>query len=86
LGESVSVSGETAGGPSMASRDLQLFGQRGQHVAHCHKAEVDQDLAELVAALALQLERAIEILRSDQTALDQDLAQAHVLASHLSTR
>ncbi len=75
-GESVSVSGETAGGPSMRQqRNLQLLGQRRQHVAHGDEAQVDQDLAQLLAALLLQFERAVEILRGDQLPLDQDLAK-----------
>ena len=43
------------------------------------EAEVDQDLAELVAALFLQFERAVQILLGDQLALDQDLAEPHAL-------
>ena len=43
-------------------RNLQLLGQRGEHVAHGDEAQIDQDLAELVAALALQFQRAVEIL------------------------
>ena len=76
-GESVSVSGETAGGLDRHQRNLQLLRERRQHVAHGDEAHVDQNLAELVAALALQFERAVEILLGDQLALDQDLAQPH---------
>jgi hypothetical protein len=39
--------------------------------------EVDQNLAQLVAALALQLQRAFEILLGNQPALNEDLAQSH---------
>ena len=59
-------------------RDAELIGERGQHVALGDEAHVDQDLAELVAALLLQFERALEILGLDLAALDQDLAQAQV--------
>ena len=44
-------------------RHAELLGERGQHVAHGDEAHVDQDLAQLVAALALQFERALQILR-----------------------
>ena len=67
-------------------RHAQLFGERGQHVALGDEAHVDQDLAQLVAALALQFERAVEILRFDQLALDQDFAQAHGRAGQAHRR
>ena len=77
-GDSVSVSGETAGGPSMASSGhLQLLRQRGQHVAQRDEAQIDQNLAQLIAALALQFERAVQVLASDQVLLDQDFAKPH---------
>ena len=55
-----------------------MFGKRGQHVAHGHESHVDQNLAELVAALALEFERALNVLPGQQAALDQNLAEAHV--------
>ena len=59
-------------------RNLQLLGQRGEHIAHGDEAQIHQDLAQLLAAaLFLDVERAGEIVRSDQFPLDQDLAQAH---------
>src|SRR5580700_1019180 len=48
FGESVSVSGDMAGGPSMVSSNSQLFGQRAEHVARGDESEIDQNLAELV--------------------------------------
>ena len=63
-------------------RNLQLLGQRRQHVARGDEAQIHQDLAQLLAAaLVLNFERAGEIVRSDQFPLDQDLAQAHRLLS-----
>ena len=60
-------------------RNLQLLGQRGQHIAHGDEAQIHHDLAQLLAAaLFLDIERAGEIVRSDEFPLDQDLAQAHV--------
>ena len=57
-------------------RKSELFGKRGQQIALGEVAHVDQDLAELfAAALALQFERAVEIFRGDQAALDQDLSE-----------
>ncbi len=59
-------------------RDTELIGERGEHVALGDEAHIDQDLAELIAALLLQFERALEILRLDLAALDQDLAEPQV--------
>ena len=74
-----SISGATGGGPSTRDqRHAKLLGERGQHVAQGDEAQVDQDLAELVAALLLQFERALEIFGLDLAALDQDLAEAQV--------
>ena len=56
-------------------RHAQLLGKRRQHVALGDEAHVDQDLAELVAALALQFERALEVFRLIELALDEHLAQ-----------
>ena len=61
-------------------RHAELVGERGQYVAHGDEAEVDQDLAQLVAALLLQFERALQVLFRDLATLDQHLAQAHVAA------
>ena len=59
-------------------RNLQLFGQRRQHIAHGDEAQIHHDLAELLAAaLFLNIERAGEIVRSNELPLDEDLAQAH---------
>ena len=58
-------------------RHAQLIRQRRQNVAHGHEAHVDQRFAELVAALFLQLERALQILIGDELALNQDFAEAH---------
>ena len=57
-----------------------------QHVAHGDEAEIDQDLAELVAALLLQFERAVEVLLRDQLPLDEDLAETHVAFLNLCSR
>ncbi len=58
-------------------RNLQLFRQRDQHIARRDEAEVDQDLAQFIAALALQFERAIQVFTGDQVLLDQDFAKPH---------
>ena len=58
-------------------RDAELIGERGQHVALRDEPHVDQDLAELVAALLLQFERAVEVFLRDLPTLDQHLAQTH---------
>ena len=68
------------GGRRLVHRDqrhAELLGERRQHVALRDQPHVDQDLAELVAALALQFERAFEVFRLDLAALDEHLAQAH---------
>ena len=57
-------------------RHVELFGERGQHVALGHETHVHQDLADLVAALLLQLQGALQILGFDQAPRDQHLAQA----------
>jgi len=56
---------------------LQLLGKRGKHVARGDEAQVDQNLADFVAALALQFERAVEILGRNQAPFDEDLTQPH---------
>ena len=44
------------------------------------ETQIDQDLAQLIAALTLQFERAVEILLRDLTPFNEDLAQPHFLA------
>jgi len=56
-------------------RHVQLFAQRRQHVALRHQPHIHQDFAQLVAALTLQFERALQVLGFDLPALDQHLAQ-----------
>ena len=51
-------------------RHLQLFRQREQYIARRHKAQIHQNLAQLIAALALQLERAAQVFAGDQMFLD----------------
>jgi len=51
--------------------------QSAEQVTLGEIAHVDQNAAELIAALALQFERAVEIFDGYQTALDQKLAEAH---------
>ena len=48
-----------------------------KHVARGDEAQVDQNLAELVAALPLQFERAVQIFTGDQALLNQNLAKPH---------
>ena len=54
-----------------------LVAERREHVALRDQAHIDQDFAQLIAALLLQLERALQVFRIDLAALDQNLAQAH---------
>ncbi len=58
-------------------RNLQLLRQRQQHVARRDKAQIDQNLTQLIAALALQFERAVQVLASNQVFVDQDFAKPH---------
>ena len=52
--------------PSTAtSGNAKLLGKRRQHVALGDEPHVDQDLAELVAALPLQLQGALQVLGLD---------------------
>ena len=53
----------------------ELVRQRGQHVAHGDEAEVHQGLPQLVAAVLLQFQRAVEVLLGDQLPLHEDLAE-----------
>ena len=55
-----------------------LVGEGGEQVALRDQAHVDQDLAELVAALVLEFEGAVEVFGVDLAALDENLAEAHV--------
>ena len=65
-GERPSVSGATGGGPSIVTSGMRkLFGERRQHVAHGDEAQIDQDLADLVAALLLHFERAVQVFGVD---------------------
>src|ERR1043166_3463137 len=57
-------------------RHAELIAERGEHVALREQAHVDHDLAQLVAALQLQFERALQIFRLDLAARHQDFAQA----------
>ena len=59
-------------------RDVELIAERGEHVAVGDGAHVDQDLAELIAALQLEFEGALDIFGLDLAAFEQDLAEAHV--------
>ena len=58
-------------------RHAELFGKRRQHVAHGDEAQVNQDLAELITALLLDFEGAVEVFALNLAALDQHLAQPH---------
>ena len=58
-------------------RHAELFGERRQDVAHRDEAEVDQNLAQLVAALFLEFKRAIQVTLLDLVPLDQHFAQPH---------
>ena len=62
-GDRPSSSGAEGGAASCAMGRPELFGKRGQQIALGEVAHIDQDLAELVAALALQFERALQIFR-----------------------
>ena len=55
-----------------------MIAKRGQHVALRDHAHVDQDLAELIAALLLEFQGAIEIFGLDLAALDQHLAEPQI--------
>ena len=50
-------------------RDVELIAERGQHIALGDGAHVHQDLAQLIAALQLEFQRALEILGLDLAAL-----------------
>ena len=50
-------------------RDVELIAERGEHIAVRHGAHVDQDLAQLIAALQLEFQGALDILGLDLAAL-----------------
>ena len=58
--------------------DVELIAERGEHVAVGDGAHVHQDLAELIAALQLEFEGALDILGLDLAAFQQDLAEPQV--------
>ena len=75
-GDRPSSSGADGGRAELRDGQAQLFGERGEQIALGDVAHVDEDLAELLApAFALQFERAIEIFRGDQPAVDQKLSE-----------
>ena len=62
--------------PLRLQLDTYLFGeQRGQHDTR-HRLRRDENRSEALAGGLLLLERVVELLRREQTALDEDLAQA----------
>ena len=58
--------------------DIELIAEGGEHVAVGDGAHVDQNFAELIAALELEFEGALDILRLDFAAFQQDLAEPQV--------
>src|ERR1039458_5031230 len=58
--------------------DVELVAEGGENVAVGDGAHVDEDFADLVAALQLKFEGALDILGVDLAAFQQDLAEAHV--------
>ena len=58
-------------------RHAELIGKRRQHVALGDEAHIDQNLAQLVAALFLDLQGALQVFGLDLLAIHQDFAQAH---------
>src|ERR1019366_4066470 len=59
-------------------RYLELIAEGGEDVAVGHGAHVDEDLADLIAALQLKFQGALDILGVDLAAFQEDLAEAHV--------
>ncbi len=59
-------------------RDPELVGKRRQHIALRDQPHVHQDLAQLVAALFLQFQRALQVFGLDLATLPQNLAQSLV--------
>ena len=67
-------------------RDAELIAERGEHIAVGDGAHVDQDFAELIAALLLEFQRALDIFGLDLAAFQQDLAEAHDCAGRARPR
>src|ERR1035441_2142002 len=59
-------------------RDVELIAEGGEYVALGDGAHVDEDFADLIAALQLKFQGALDILGVDLAAFQQDLAEAHV--------
>ena len=51
--------------------DLELLGKDGKHIAIGDRPHVDQDLAQLVAAFALEFEGAVEVVLLDEVAIEE---------------
>ena len=69
------------GGRSAIHRDqgdIELIAEGGEHVAVGDGAHVDQDFAELIAPFELEFEGALDILRLDLAAFQQDLAEPQI--------
>ncbi len=58
--------------------NVELIAERGEHIAVCHRAHVHQDLAQLIAALQLEFQRALDVLGLDLAALQQNLAKPQI--------
>ena len=56
--------------------NVQLLGQRDQYIARRDEAEVNQDLAQFIATLALQFERPIQVFTGDQVLAGSGFRQA----------
>jgi hypothetical protein len=58
-------------------RQLQLLAERGKDVALGDEAEIDEDLADLLTAFALEFEGFFEVFGGDQLPGQQNFAEAH---------
>ena len=67
-------------------RDFELLGEDGEHIAIGDRAHVDQDFAELVAALALEFEGAVEVFLLDHVAVEQHASDGDAADGGVGTR
>ena len=59
----------------MRQRDAELIGERLQQILLRDETEVHEDAPQLVAALALDLQRAVQVLARDEAAFQQNFTQ-----------
>ncbi len=69
--------GDQRGPVEPGDGQFELFGQRLRDVALRGEAEVHENAAELLAALALEFERALEVFGVQEALAGEDLAQPH---------